>query len=682
MDADELYELLPAIYRLRDAAAGEPLRALVAVLAEQATAIEEDLNQLYDDQFIETAAPWAVPYIGDLIGYRSLHGLTAAIASPRAEVANTIAYRRRKGTAAMLEQLARDVTGWDARVVEFFQLLATTQYMNHLRPGNLASPHLRAWRPLADIGTPFDAVAHTADVRRISRRRGRFNIPNIGIFLWRIAANSHTRSPAVALDARRFHVSPHGAALPLYNRPEAEAVITQLAGPANVPAPLSRRRLREELAQHYGPGAAIFIERAGVDGDGRFDPAAPLVPVPVEEVLVCNLQDVPDGAGGTSWAHTPVPAGRVAIDPVLGRIASGDDETGMLLVTYHYGSAGPLGGGEYERAATFEEELEPVVPVAMPGPLQAALTGETHTIEVRDSGRYAENLSINLAAGQRVEVRAANGAFPTAVLTADFAVFGDDGSELTINGLCIAGGALRVGGTLRRLRLVHCTFVPGLALGADGAPGSPGTPSLHIEWPGTAVEIDHCILGGIRAHPDATVTIRDSIVDANGPGAIAYAGLDDASPGAPLTLFDTTVVGRAWARELPEATNTIFLAALPDPADPAWPYPVRVDQRQAGCVRFSYVPPGSRVPRRYHCQPAEDADAARVRPQFTSLRFGTPAYGQLSLRCAPEITTGAEDGSEMGAFHDNFAPQRETNLRVRLDEYLRFGLEAGIFFAS
>ena len=58
--------------------------------------------------------------------------------SQRAQVANTLAYRRRKGTAAVLEQLARDVTGWNASVVEFFQLLATTQYMNHLRPENLS----------------------------------------------------------------------------------------------------------------------------------------------------------------------------------------------------------------------------------------------------------------------------------------------------------------------------------------------------------------------------------------------------------------------------------------------------------------------------------------------------------------------------------------------------------------
>jgi hypothetical protein len=46
------------------------------------------------------------------------------------------------------------------------------------------------------------------------------------------------------------------------------------------------------------------------------------------------------------------------------------------------------------------------------------------------------------------------------------------------------------------------------------------------------------------------------------------------------------------------------------------------------------------------------------------------------------IRRGADDGSEMGVFHDVYAPQRESNLLVRLEEYLRFGLEAGIFYAT
>ena len=74
LTADRLYGLLPAIYRLRDAEQGEPLRALLALFAAGIRGARGELEQLYDDQFIETCADWVVPYIGDLIGYRSLHG--------------------------------------------------------------------------------------------------------------------------------------------------------------------------------------------------------------------------------------------------------------------------------------------------------------------------------------------------------------------------------------------------------------------------------------------------------------------------------------------------------------------------------------------------------------------------------------------------------------------------------
>ena len=115
-----------------------------------------------------------------------------------------MAYRRRKGTAAMLEQLARDVTGWNANVVEYFQLLATTQYMNHIRLENESIAEIRDSEPLEFVSTPFDKLAHTADVRRIASRRGKYNIPNIGIFLWRINSYSITNSPAFRVDDRRY----------------------------------------------------------------------------------------------------------------------------------------------------------------------------------------------------------------------------------------------------------------------------------------------------------------------------------------------------------------------------------------------------------------------------------------------------------------------------------------------
>ena len=87
-------------------------------------------------------------------------------------------------------------------------------------------------------------------------------------------------------------------------------------------------------------------------------------------------------------------------------------------------------------------------------------------------------------------------------------------------------------------------------------------------------------------------------------------------------------------------------------------------------------------PRRYRCQPEPDADIERVRPIFSSLKYGQPEYCQLRPDCPDEIRRGADDESEMGALHDLYQAQREAHLRARLDEYLRFGLEAGIFYAT
>ena len=132
--------------QLKAKAARGPLESLLMLVQEQLAVIAENLDQLYDDQFIETCAPWVIPYIGDLIGYQAVNGIAPAVASPRAEVAHTISFRRRKGTVLVMEQLARDVTGWGAHAVEFFRVLADTQYMNHLRPHNHYAPDLRRWK--------------------------------------------------------------------------------------------------------------------------------------------------------------------------------------------------------------------------------------------------------------------------------------------------------------------------------------------------------------------------------------------------------------------------------------------------------------------------------------------------------------------------------------------------------
>ena len=73
---------------------------------------------------------------------------------------------------------------------------------------------------------------------------------------------------------------------------------------------------------------------------------------------------------------------------------------------------------------------------------------------------------------------------------------------------------------------------------------------------------------------------------------------------------------------------------------------------------------------------------SRLLPSFTTTRYGQPAFAQLRLSCPVEIRTGAEDGSEMGAFCHLKQPQRESNLRVRLKEYLPFGLDPAVVYVT
>ncbi len=679
---ERLYALLPAIHRIRDAEQGFPLRALITVIAEQVAAMEENLEQLYDDQFIETCAPWVAPYIGDLIGYRSLHGVAPKIASPRADVANTIRYRRRKGTATMLEQLARDVTDWPARAVEFFQLLGWTQHMSHIRAYAHYAPDLRNIEQLNWRDTAFDSIAHTVDVRHINADAARHNIPNIGLTLWRVRAFPLTRSPAVEDPdigaGLRFRFNPLGVDMALYNTPETEEEISHLAEPRNVPLPLARRWLKTHLNDYYGPDKSLWLE---LDGN-------PPQLIASNKIRVCDLSDTKDGSGNViAWAHQPAAgSGLVAIDPVLGRIAFAETPSSEPLVSFHYGFTTAIGGGEYERS----DPASPVLPVqdvqggaVLQPELNALQNGGT--LEVKDSRRYVETPTITVNAGKTVVMRAINGARPLLVANGDIVLDLAADAKLILDGWVIQSGTLTMPAFAdtqpRHVILRDCTLVPGARTHNNGSSPQADDAGLVIHHAFAKIELERCITAPLHIAEDAEISLCNCIVDATAEDLIAYRapGTDTLAPGSSITMKSCTLIGKIHTQQLVLVSNCLFMAALSSGGD-VWKAPLWVERRQQGCVRFSYVSPGSRTPRRYHCQPEEDDQ--QTRPHFTSLHYGDAGYCQLRQVTSNKIRRGADDESEMGVLHDLYQPQRETNLQIRLEEYLRFGLEAGLIYGS
>ncbi|QSQ27581.1 hypothetical protein JY651_22875 [Pyxidicoccus parkwayensis] len=755
---DRLYKLLPAVYRGRDALQGEPLRALLAIIERELLAVEDDIGQLHDNWFIETCQEWVVPYLGDLLGVRDLIPVDPSLFSQRAYVANTLAYRRRKGTAAMLEQLARDVTGWPAHVVEFFERVGTTQHVNHVRLHALRTPDLRDANTLELVSTPFEQATRTVDVRHIDNRRGKHNLANVGVFLWRLEAYPVVGAPAAPVAPGSepgvegpgyFRFSVLGNDTPLFNPPQSETAITSLASEVNVPGRLRRKPLSAELEArraalvrgespeelYFGAAPAFTLYLANL-------PAQPTAYEP-EALVLCDLSTwhrPPDKLTYQDADGNDVEVSILAgVDPVTGRIAFvPGQQPDRLHVSYSYGFSSEVGGGFYDRQDTLPPAEERAVyrvsykgPHATVGHALIAWHADLTTgaprardalIEVQDSSVHAFD-QLHVPAGVKLELRAANLQRPVLeVPGATCVVRLDAGAEAILNGFIVKGGTLDVrAGDDAALTLRHCTLVPGLALRPDGSPREPTAASLTVRGAGVgscAVSLVRCISGLILAGQATRLLVEDSIVDGlggpalgslpepgtggGGGGGQVLAPEEDAAeeveqksgPGeAPppeepstdsgaagrLTVRASTVLGDVEATVLELASDSLFTGI------------VSVVQRQKGCMRFSHVPAGSHVPTRFRCQPAyaEDATAEvkeeverRVWPVFTSLRYGDPGYCQLLVDADDGIRRGASDEGEMGVFHHLQQPQREANLRASLKDYLRFGLEAGIFFVT
>ncbi len=751
MEIDHLYELLPTVYRLRDAERGYPLQALLRVIGEQVEVVEEDISQLYENWFIETCDDWVVPYIGDLIGWRQVHdaGEPSAVATaqgrarnkiliPRREVANTIRSRRRKGTLALLELLANDVAGWPARAVEFFRLLGWTQNIRlpHRHRGNTTD--VREGAALELIGGPFDRLAHYVNVRRINSKHsvGYLNIPSVGLFVCRLKSYPIVQTRAFCVEEASpdcFTFSVLGNDTPLFTKVEPEPDPSSIAGELNLPVAIRRRafEVREVVngvlkthvsKDYYGEGksVAIWTRKPAKDRHGKIE----LQLVPPARIIPADLSD---------WSYRPR-RDRVAVDPVLGRLAfpTGQSPKEGVWVSYHYGFSADLGGGEYNRMLSQPPEYK-LYRVGAGGDLRsihAALrqwenydaAAHPHAvIEIVDSGVYVEQINVTLKKDQSLQLRAANRQRPVIRLLDwhtdkpdALSVTGERGSRFMLDGLLVTGRGLMIEGNIAEVTIRHSTLVPGWTIDTDCEPHRPAEPSLELFSSHARVAIEHSIIGSIQVHPlipqeevdmESKPTVKsaaaesgcgdighgfrvdpiclhitDTILDATDPGNEAIG-----APGCPvaharLTIQRCTVLGQIQVHAIDLGENCIFQGRI------------TVARSQEGCLRFCYVTSGSRTPRRYECQPdlvtsgksgdEKDREASRVEPRFNSIRYGRPDYCQLSDDSAEEITRGADDESEMGAFHDLYQPQRAKNLRARLDEYTPAGMDAGIIFIN
>ena len=100
---------------------------------------------------------------------------------------------------------------------------------------------------------------------------------------------------------------------------------------------------------------------------------------------------------------------------------------------------------------------------------------------------------------------------------------------------------------------------------------------------------------------------------------------------------------------------------------------VRVTDNQHGCFRFSAADahPDRRLPPQFESHLIAPSIPAYA---FTSRRFGSSGFAQLSATAPAPLRQGAENRSEIGAFNRRLLPIRLLDLQTKVTEFLPFGL--------
>jgi hypothetical protein len=588
--ANKLWRLLPAIYRTLDTDqfdSNGPLRELVNRIGAQAAIVRRSIDRMWEDQSIETCDDWVIPYIGDLLATSLVSGIDTR--TMRRDVAKTIYYRRRKGTLSVLEEVAFDITGWNARVVEFSRRLGRTRHgldppigrpsiadpdaallqqaltlrgpLTQTGAGGLAD--LRKPAGASRAGSAFDEFSHTADFRAGQGKIGWYGIPRLGVFLWRIQSFGVRATTPVqsTVCPGQFTFDPTGRETTLFaaarpatsgnwTSPEEWQLPTPLTPPLLEPAlgvtpayPLYTVQDDESLS----PNSLGIFQATAVPGQFELVAAS---------ALTASRTRGADATFSGAPASAPLPA--FLIDPTRGRLIALDHSPpGDLRLTYHYGFSSTIGAGPYDRrlgssSTGTPDPQEP--PIAGGG---KALSGsralpKSGTVTIDDSLTYTAMddvtiegcLTIRAGNSQRPVIRLAPSTVDATKIRFNGSV-SPAGNCLVVDGLFFTGMDLVLSGEFDCVTITCCTLDPGTRAPLKTAPGAAASAAstfatsadqralvpcrLWIEGKVGALTIARSITGPIRTRSSGrvnTLSVTDSIIQ-----AIPTAGSGTLEPG-------------------------------------------------------------------------------------------------------------------------------------------------------
>ncbi len=734
--AEKLWETIPSIYRHEDGLAQEPgvLRAIVQVIARQAAILRRSQDSLWDDQFIELCNEWAVPYIGDLVATRMLSEKNKR--GRRIDVAKTIYYRRRKGTPRILEELISDISEWEGKMVEQFQKLARSRHGLDAKPQSLAGKYSGTlpggWADLRNpragelTNGPFEEFFHTPDVRRHRGLHGRYAIPKLAFYLYRLKAYEAINTTPFAFgDGLRFSFDPSGRDIPLFSRssssPDWEAwrssTMQELAAPipcrllgdatyliteANIgllillPTALSAAAATE-LRKIAG---LVFKNESSLRNIvATFSTSAEILGPDIFPVLLamslmndCGKAVLLPDADTVLSAPLDKNSIVVGLDAPVNQVFTAETITSANLkfwpVAFEKKLAIDAENGRFMflNAPESEEEIQAVYIAhhygfsgnVGAGTYQRSWIVESVTDTVKSGGGEITSSVLNNNGITRIDDSKTYGPVASK-LTIENMVFQSKSKQRPF--ICLDSNWVLNSGTNLNANLT----LDGLWIGAMGSLVA----EIILKGDFECVVIRNCTLDpggstnikGETLHPVKLIIegrvenlcIESSIL---GPVLIRNNGYVEE-----LAISDTimqSVNPAVKAMEIKTGRTHIDRSTIfgqtdvhrLEASEAVFTGLVHVTDTQNGCFRFSAAQAISRLPRPFESFLFKED----TNHWFTSRRFGDPGYAQLSDTVPTNMMRGSENGSEMGAFSNLLNPIKFDGLKTKIDEYMPFGL--------
>ena len=733
---ERLYNLLPTIYRIRDTSQGEPLRALLNALESEFRIVEADIEALYDNWFIETCDDWVIPYIADQLGIYNDDDTRKLFSSQRRQVANTIGYRRRKGIAAILEHVLQDVTGWHTRLIEYGQLLSSSQHLGNIAGDRGRFADLRQATELALLGGPFETTAHTIDIHSTidiqssdsaveppSRGlQGKYQPNNVGVFVWRLQSYPMNMVPARAItrEGERqlplgcFTFDPLGRSLPLWNQPQTFTVLTRRVDATNLPGLISRIAFANDLEDYRKQHLALlgeeerdlFTEDDFLHNSAYYGPERSLciilkgdsvLPAAVVSADLSQWNLPPAGSYGE---HESM----VAIDVALGRmrffakepLAAGDVE-----VNYCYGFSGDLGGGPYTRILPLSPAPRYRINV-LRGGKAASLPDASTQEDLATPGEDSTSINVGTLRDALKQWESYCHAWEQNHQGVDASLM--DRPRATIQ--IVDNGVYDEGHLIVKLPkdsdlVIEATngmrpVITGpLTVNSDHASASLQLNGLLMEGKldindNLNLEIAHCTLmpHGLAARQSSAlagllqISIDHSIVGPIqlehqlGELTITDSIIDHASGYAIDTLHTESERGPVVRLERVTIFGKVQVHKLQLAQDVIFTQPVEVRQR-AGLVSCSYVPPHSHTPHRDRCQPQIGPGSIGADLSSTSPMPGS--IGADLSGTSPIYRLGMEDESQVYPFFSStrYGDAAYAQLAINCSPSIRRGASNG-----